>query len=1508
MRAITICLIAIAVTGNVLTSTALAQGSNAAVRLNLPGGGAQIICLASAIELGVSGTELLLRADALQNNLGCPPGVTSPTTDPGVDQPTQSLRGSTNARAILRLDLPGGGSTDKCLLLGSGAASAVDQASFMNLQALQADGGCPPPAVVTLNDFQISPSTLNIADGVSNCVLGGQPRQCLSLSWNTSVAPGVLTPVCTVSQTAPGGEFSMQPAGFDNPGTFVNPGNPGQFVSIENELLWPVNALSASTGSKSFRMQCEPGGQSITRTVTFNESFVDINSFNITQTSAEQGGTINFSWNVSLINNPPGASCELRSLTSGIINPVTINVQTTPVGSSQASILPGASLGNRVFRFSCSPGNDSLDDNVEIIEPGLLELQTFDIIQTSAAPGSTINFNWTLTRSGTPQNPSCTLSANNSGVLAQAVTINNPGDTGSGSASILSGSPGGAQGFTFSCSPGGTSTGDVVNVITPEVIPVSFVPDAIAIRGQSLDFDWSALLVNNPPSPTCTVSSPNVVNSLDIVLPTSPANQSGSNSIDILGNAPLGDRTLRFQCNPGGQFIEAVVNVQSPPPPAVFIEQFELIESSVPQGGVINASWTARLENSPVAPYCLLLSNGVIVGNIKLFPLPLSPSNQSGEGSADIRSDAIINPGNNVTFACGPDIDNFTAFTESLVVTLEVVPASSPNVGIQTFNIREDSINPGQSFTFDWAVVVSGSPPSPSCLLTSSMSGVIADQTVNLQPTPSNQSGSLTVPLLSGAPTGVQLFNFSCSPGSSTRSDSLTIVPPDANPRVQINSFSLSQDSAVQGSNIGFNWNVTLIDNPATPVCSVNATGVINSVTIPLATSPSTQSGSGNATILGSAPTGVRTFTLNCSPGGSSSIDTALITAPATPEIFIDDFQIVQSSVERGGFIDFNWAVSLVNNPLNPSCSLSAVGVLNNNPVNIPLSAAPTQSGNGSAQISASAPTGNRNFVFSCTSPGTGSVTRVVEITANPTPSVGIIDFNADEADVLQGGSFNFNWSVLLTDIAGPGIASCTLSSPGVLAAPVTIQLDPINGLTQSGVASAQVSATAGTGVQSLQFSCTPGGALRTDSINVQSSGGDPDVIINSFNIIQATASVGSQLQFDWSITLVDGPQNVSCTLSSDNASVINNFTLNLPSSPSLQSGSSTVNINPTAATGAQGFRFTCQPGGDQLVDSVNITLEEDPIIEINSFNIIETGAAQGGTINFVWDVTLLNNPANPQCVLSSNSTGVISDQVINLAASPANQNGGGSVSISTTAATGIQGFLFECTPGTQSRTDSVNITAPGTLNLLFFDLRNISAAQGSDIIFDFTVQRINNPVNPECTLTGIDNSTTPVNVIDPVTIPIPTFGTTVQDIVGASATILIDAPLGNATFTLNCSPGGQSAAETIQITTLPDPSISINSFNIIEQSVNPGDTINFDYSVERIGVPAQPQCVLLATNTIDTVTIDIATSGSANVTGSGTAEILASAPSGNINFTFACRVSPADPFVDAFTDIVFIN
>lgn len=1509
MRAITICLIAIAVTGNVLTSTALAQGSNAAVRLNLPGGGAEIICLASAIELGVSGTELLLRADALQNNLGCPPGVTAPSTDAGVDQPTQSLRGSTNARAILRLDLPGGGSTDKCLLLGSAAASAVDQASFMNLQALQADGGCPPPAAVTLNDFQLSPSQLDITPGSSNCSISGQPRRCLTVSWNTDVPPDVLTPVCNISQTAPSGQTVMQPGSIDNPGNFVNPGNPGQFVSIANNLLWPVNDSMVSPGGKSFRMQCEPGGQSITRTVSFSDNRVLINNFNINQSSAAQGAQFNYSWDLSVLGNPVNPTCAIRSLTTGVINTISINPLSNPTGSGTGTILPDAPLGPQTLRLECSPLPTQQDDTIIVTEPSAVQLESFNIQQTSAQPGSSFNFSWTLSLNGNPSNPSCTFDAVNSGVIAAPVVINNPALSGSRSVNLLAGATQGQQTFIFSCSPGNSSLNDSLNVTSPRVIPISFTPQLSVVPGELLNFDWSVFLASNPGSPQCQVSSTSggfiSPNPLQFILPGSPSSQSGSGSIQVLGSASTGNKLLRFSCSPGNEpAIEVTVNVVEPTPASVLVDSFNVVESSSQQGGLLNFTFSVSLLNNPPAPGCRIDSptSGVtVVGDI--INLPTTPLVQNGNGTATVTEVLFPNIGQNasIRLRCFPNIASPNGASVA-TDTILIESSDTPSVAIANFDIVENSINPGGSFNVNWMVRINGSPTSPSCTLSSNVAGVISDRIITLSPGNGDQSGSLPVSLLPQAPTGIQLFTLSCQPGTSVRTDSLQIVSPDANPRVQINDFQLLQSTAVQGQTLGFSWNVTLIDNPQTPSCVVLANGVINQFTLPLTTSPATQSGTATLNILGSAPTGVQSFSLNCNPGGAQSFASALITAPNTPELFIDEFQIAQSSAAVGEEIDFNWAITLVNTPSDVDCRLSSPGTINQ--VIIPVSAAAVQSGNGSVEILPTTP-GTKNFSFVCTASdaSTVSVSRQVEIVSGSVnPSVGIISFDVLDQQTTQGGSFNFNWSVLLTDIAGPGIASCTLNGPGVLTAPVTIQLDPINGLTQSGVASAQVSATAGTGVQSLQFSCTPGTAMRTDSINVQQSGGDPDVIINSFNIVETEAARGAQIQFDWNITLVDAPQNVSCTLSSDNASVINNFTLNLASSPSLQSGSNTVNINTGAATGAQGFRFTCLPGGDQLVDSVLITAVPTARIDINSFNIIETGAAQGGTINFVWDVTLLNNPASPQCVLSSNSNGVISDQVINLAASPANQNGGGSVSISTTAATGNQTFTFVCNPDGEFRTDSVNITVPGTLNLLFFDVRNVSAPRLSDIIFDFTVQRVNNPVNPECTLSA-------AGVIVGQTIPVPTGGVTIQPLEGLTATILETAPLGTADFTLTCSPGGQSMVEQINITTIPDPGISINSFNIVQQTASPGDIVQFDYSVTRIGQPLNPECVILATSqTSAQQIIPISTSGAATVIGSGDLPIFATAPPGDRQFTFACRTEPSAPFEDAFGDFLTIQ
>lgn len=1519
MRVFSACLIVIAMTGNVITSTAATQGVNTTVRLNLPGGGAETICLASALSVSMAGSDLLLNADALQNNLGCPAGATLPSlatpdhdhgqTDAQLaDSAAIDLRGSTASMAILRLALPGGGSTDKCVALGSTAANAFDQDTFMQLQALQPDGNCPPPAIVTLNDFQLIPAALDITPGSNNCTIGGQPGRCLTVSWNTSVPPNVLTPLCTVSQTAPSGQSSMSPANFDNPGSFVNPGNPGQFVSVINNLKWPVNEGTLSAGNKSFRMQCEPGGQSITRTVAFADNRVIINSFSINQSSAAQGAQINYNWNLSVLGNPVNPSCTLRSLTPGVINPINIDPTANPVGTAMTNIRVDAPLGAQTMRLECSPIATQADDSITVTEPAAVQLQSFNIVETSVAPGGSINFNWTLSLNGNPQNPSCTLTAVNSGVISQPVTINNPGTSGASTVAILSNSPQGAQSFNFTCLPGGSSLSDSLNVSTPRVIPVSFSPQLTVQPGQMLAFDWSVFLASNPNSPNCTISSTAggflATNPVQIALPSSPSSQNGSGAVQVLASASFGTKLLRFSCAPGNEpSINVNVDVVDPPPASVRIDSFNVIETSAPVGGVINFSYTVTLINNPPNPGCTI--DEPINGTIQtLPPFNLDPqaTTQSGSSSRNVRTSAA--PGTaQIRFRCFPNLPSPAGDTESFDPVL-IVSNDTPSVGIQIFDIVESSINPDDSFTVNWAVVVSGNPASPSCMLSSNTAGVIADETINLTSTPANQNGSLTVTLLPGAPTGVQLFELACSPGTSVRSDNLQIVPPDANPRIQINDFQLTQSSAVRGENIGFSWNVTLIDNPVNPVCVLQSNTVINQVSVPLVSSPATQSGNGTAVILNSAPTGNQSFTLTCNPGGAQRFDTALITAPATPEMFIDDFQIVQSTAAPDDFIDYSWAITLVNSPSGVDCRLSSAGTINQ--VIIPVSAASTQSGNGSVQILGSATAGNKNVNFTCTATDAAQVSSVQSVnitTAGNNPNVGIIDFDVIETAATQGGSFNFSWSVLLTDISGPGIASCTLSNSAILTAPVVLALDPANGQTQSGTSQASLRSDAATGAQSLNFSCSPGSSVRTDSINVQQAGGTPEVIINSFNIAETEAARGGQINFDWSITLVDAPQMVSCTLASDSAGVITDFTLNLPSSPSLQSGSNSININSSASTGSQGFTFSCSPGNDVLADSVNITTVPTARIDINQFNIIETGAAQGGTINFDWSVTLLNNPSSPQCVLSSDTNGVINDVVINLDASPANQSGSGNVSINGSAETGSQSFRFECNPDGQFRTDNVNVTAPGTLNLLFFDVRNVSAARLSDVIFDFTVQRVNNPVNPECTLTS-------PGVIDPVTVPVPTGGVTVQPIENQLATILLSAPLGVADFTLTCMPGSQTLVEQVTITDVPmTPDISINSFNIVQQTANPGDTLQFDYSVSRIGQPSDPECVLLEVpNVSNEKVIPIATSGSATVSGSDNLPILPGAPSGSKQFTFACRTDPGAPFSDAFGDTVTIQ
>ncbi len=1484
--------------------------SSPSLRLDRPGGGFELICLASPLVLEVLAGETTLSAAALQNNLGCPAGFDAPAgahfqppPAAGGEQPPARTAAFPNGGQFpprLILDLPGGGAAERCLAEIPAVLSAADQPTFVVLQALQADGGCPVAGgTVTINSFTLAPDPLDIA--ANNCTVGGLPRTCLTAAWNVTVPAGVTSPGCTVTQI--GGGLSMQPAGFTNPSAFTNPGNPGQFIAAMPALQWPLNTTGVTTGLKTFRMTCDPGGQSVQRTVQFNQSDVAITAFNIVQSVAPQGGTIDFNWQVTVSGAPAAPSCALRSLTAGVIDPVPVNLSPAPgnqSGSGSAAILPGAPTGDRVFRFECTPGMSTSDDTVNITPPPVVTISSFDIVPASAEQGQMVQFNWSVEVLNAPPSPSCTLTSVNDGVIDPVPVIldSTPnGQSGSEQMILLTNAPLGTQNFLFTCQPGGNQAGDSLTVQSPsnpQTIPVDFTPELTAFRGQPLAFGWAVFLQDNPASPSCTVSSTTggVVNPLTLPLPTAPVSQSGSNSIDIQAGAPLGNRVLRFQCLPGSQFIDVAVTVQDPPQPQILIDAFDVIETQVPQGGVLNFTYTVTLVNDPANPSCTLVSTGNFPN--QTIPLPAAPATQSGSGNVTLNPPPSTTGTITVRLTCGP---NFAQMTD----TVEVVLASTPNVGIMTFDIVEDSIDEGTGFTVNWAVVVSGSPASPSCVLTGNMAGVIDPVTVPLTSKPADQNGSFFVNLLPGAPSGVQSFDFSCTPGSSQRTEFVSIVAAGANPRIQINSFNIVQTAAVQGGTINFDWNVTLLDMPSNPVCSLNASGVINSVTVPLAPSPATQSGSGTAQILAGAPTGSHIFTFNCAPGGASLSDSVLITTPATPEIFIDDFQIVQATAGAGEFIDFTFAVTLSNNPANPQCTLSSVGTID--PVTIVLAGNPTQSDAGSVQIRADATQGDKNFVFSCT-PGSDSVTRTLTITPPGTPSVGIVGFNIVETNAAQGATINFDWSVVLTD--NPQNASCTLSSntPGVIS-DVVVALDPQFGSNQSGSGIATVLGTAPTGSQGFSFTCTPGGALRTDSVDITASGGNPEVLINSFAVIESSAPQGGQLNFDWSVTLVDNPSPASCVLSADNAGVLaNNVTIGLGATPSVQSGSGTVNLAPGAPAGIHTLRFTCNPGGNFAVDTVDVTSVAAPAVEVNSFNIAETGAGQGGTINYTFSVTLLNNPSNVSCTLTSTTEGVIDPVTILLPSTPASQSDVGSVQILAGAPTGIRTFRFECNPGGQFRTDTVNITAPGTLAILDFNVRNVTAPRGSDVIFDFTVQRQNNPVNPSCTLSS-------PGVIMPVTVPVPTGGTTVQSISDQLANILLEAPLGDADFTLTCTPGGQTAVDIVTIEPVPPPGIQIIDFEILQTTAAPGAVIDFTFSVRRIGLPPAPECVLLAFSTIDDLTVPISTAGNATVDDSDMVQIRPDAPASGqagTQFTFACRISPSEPFADSQGDVVFVQ
>jgi len=276
-----------------------------------------------------------------------------------------------------------------CLESGSAILSVTDGQAFLDANALQNDLGCPaqPGSTPVINSFSFSPDPLDLT--ANNCDTDGDGTDdavCVFVSWD--ITPAIDPTSCNLSQTQPAKD-SMTPFEIDNPGD--NGGDCCDFAefdgTVEN-LAWPVNQQTATVGDKTFLMECRPtdsAGNPITasRTVNFTDGSsptVVIDSFDIQQSVAQQGDTIDFSFNTTLQNNPSAPTCTLVSDTDGVINDVGPIQVDGSQQSSTATILADAPTGSQSFTFSCRP--DSMTPATD---------QATDSVTIEAGSGSTVD-------------------------------------------------------------------------------------------------------------------------------------------------------------------------------------------------------------------------------------------------------------------------------------------------------------------------------------------------------------------------------------------------------------------------------------------------------------------------------------------------------------------------------------------------------------------------------------------------------------------------------------------------------------------------------------------------------------------------------------------------------------------------------------------------------------------------------------------------------------------------------------------------------------------------------------------------------------------------------------------------------------------------------------------------------------------------------------------------------------------------------------------------------------
>jgi hypothetical protein len=397
------------------------------------------------------------------------------------------------------------------------------------------------------------------------------------------------------------------------------------------------------------------------------------------------------------------------------------------------------------------------------------------------------------------------------------------------------------------------------------------------------------------------------------------------------------------------------VDVIGPPP--VTIDSFTVTPDTVDPGQSATLSWVVSNAESCTA----LGGTGGWAGSIISLP--------SGSTMITFPDPGVFDFELNCSNESSAVLDN-------VLVTV----TAPPEVSIDSFMASPNPVAEGGSTTLSWLV-----SNADSCSASDGAGGW-AGSLISLP------SGSVTVTLPA---TGDIVFTLECSNSFGSSDSAMVTVTVEANPSVQINTFTASPNVIDEGQSTMLSWSVSNADSCTASEGDGGWAG--SAISLP--------SGSLAITLT---TAGTVNFTLTCS-NSFESTDTATVTVTVAPPdvVVIGTFDASPNVIEVGQASLLSWDVSNAD-----SCAaLGGVDGWEGSTISLP---------SGSRSVTP-ATAGSYTFTLRCSNDQGSSDSASVTVTVNEPAVVAITSFTASPNPIEEGESTTLSWTVNNAD-------SCTAS------------------------------------------------------------------------------------------------------------------------------------------------------------------------------------------------------------------------------------------------------------------------------------------------------------------------------------------------------------------------------------------------------------------------------------------------------------------------------------------------